>query len=58
METIINLFSKCDVIILLALALGFNLFNKNMDKKFDKIDQRFEEVHQEFKQIRSEIKEI
>jgi septal ring factor EnvC (AmiA/AmiB activator) len=51
METLVSMIQHCEVTTIAVLILCFYLYDKRMEKRFEKIDQRFDKVDQRFEKI-------
>lgn len=58
MDALIEILKNCEATTILAIFLGFYIFNGIMNKKFDRIDARFEKVDNDIKELRTDIKEL
>jgi hypothetical protein len=55
MDTIIELFQKCDMANIIVMIAMFYWFNGRLEKNFDKIDDRFDRIESDIKELRTSV---
>lgn len=58
MDTIIEMLTKIDMPHLLVMAAMLWIFNKHLDKRFDKIEERFDKIEQRLERIENQAIDI
>ncbi len=58
MDTLLAILMKMDIGTIVVIIGCFYLFNKHLNKKFDKIDQRFEKMDLRFEKLEERLTRI
>ena len=58
MDTLAELFQKCDVITLITIFVAFYVYDSRMQKKFEAVDKKFEAIDRKFEGIDHKLDKI